>query len=273
MFIKEMFYELHPDHLADLRRSGLSDKTILKAGIKSLPPNEITKKLGFNNPDITSCYEIPYDKDFSRFRIFYTNNATDKPKYLQRKGTSNRLYIHHLTKEILNNPSIPLYITEGEKKALKATQESLFCVALSGLWSWSNGKKELIEDFDQIVLKDRDIYIVPDNDWCQLNKHGYAKNLEQAVYELADRLKEKGAKVFIVQLPQGKLKGLDDYLHQHPIERLKALPAIEVKSLHEKIVEATPGNYRPLIQKIAEVDDEIEKDILCKALAKRLKVS
>jgi hypothetical protein len=36
----------HPEHLADLRRSGHTDETIQDAGIYTVPPDEIGKKLG-----------------------------------------------------------------------------------------------------------------------------------------------------------------------------------------------------------------------------------
>jgi len=85
----------HPAHLEDLKKSLLSDETIKEAGIKTIPPNEINRRLGFNIPGLISCYEIPYDKTFSRFRAFYDNTINGKkPKYLQRKDSGNRLYIY-----------------------------------------------------------------------------------------------------------------------------------------------------------------------------------
>lgn len=193
---------LDPLHLEDLRKSGLSDQTIIEAGIESVSLSDIRKRVGFDIPGLSSCYEIPYDNNFSRFRAFYADGK-EHPKYLQRKKSGNRLYIQSSVRSILNDSSIPLYITEGEKKALKATQEGLYCIGLSGLWNWKNrGSKELIPDFRQIVLKDRLVYIIPDNDWLQPNKHGYKKNLKQAVYGLAGKLKERGAKVYIVQIPE-----------------------------------------------------------------------
>lgn len=50
---------LHPDHLADLRKSELSDETIREAGIKSLRPTDIDKEIGFQT-FAKSVYEIPY---------------------------------------------------------------------------------------------------------------------------------------------------------------------------------------------------------------------
>lgn len=266
--------KLHPSHIADLKKSELSDETILKAGIKSVPPDMINKKLGFNISDLTSCYEIPYGKDFSRFRTFYTDNKNGKqPKYLQRKNTCNRLYIPPDVRPLLSNPALHLCITEGEKKALKATQEGLPCIALSGLWTWSDGTKELIPDFDQIALKGRTVYIIPDNDWLQPNKHGYKKNLRQAVYQLAEKLKERGARVYVVQLPQGNEKGLDDYLCKHTVQEFEALPVMEVKALTEKIAEATQENIQSLILEIADIESKTEQSLYVQKLSEKLKVS
>lgn len=271
VFCKENF---HPAHLDDLRKSGLSDATIEEAGIKTIPPNEINRGLGFNIPSIVSAYEIPYNANFSRFKVFYDDSSNGKcPKYLQRKDTGNMLYIPLAIKTILSDTSIPLYITEGEKKALKACQEGLPCIALSGLWGWSNGEKGLIPDFDIITLEGRTINIVPDNDYLHANKDGGEKNLKQAVYILSVKLKARGAKVFIVELQQGPEKGLDDYLCKHTVEEFQSLPVAEVKALNELITEATKDNYRELIQEIATLEDKIEKDIFCKSLSKKLEVS
>lgn len=203
---------LHPEHLADLHKSRLSNETILEAGIKSVPPRDIPKKLGFDIPGLVSMYEIPYPgwEEYSRFRVFYADgeryykDGGEKPKYLARKDSGNHLFIPDKVTPILKDVSIPLYITEGEKKALKATQEGLPCIAISGLWNWSNGNKELLTDFDQIELDGRTIYIVPDNDWLLPDRQGNPKNLKQAVHDLAHRLIDRGAKVAWVELPGGE---------------------------------------------------------------------
>lgn len=261
-------------HLEDLKKSGLLDETILKAGIKSIPLDQLVKQLSFSIPNLISAYEIPYNKDFSRFKVFYSNNNNGKKlKYLQGKNTGNRLYIPSDVKPILNNPSTPLYITEGEKKALKATQEGFYCIGLSGLWNWSNGNKELIPDFDLITLKERIVYIVPDNDYKTANKNGYKKNLKKAVNEFAEKLKARKAIVSIVELPEGELKGLDDYLCNHTIEEFKRLPVTEVKSLSERITEARQEDIQNLISEITNIESEIEQSLYIQKLSKKLGVS
>ena len=86
-------------------------------------------------------------------------------------------------------------------------------------------EKKLISDFEKIELKNRKVYIVPDNDFKLPDKHGYGKNLEQAVKQLAAALGERGATVYAVELPDGSEKGLDDFLCSHSIDEFYELPS------------------------------------------------
>jgi hypothetical protein len=134
----------------------------------------------------------------------------------------------------LKDPAFDGYLifTEGEKKTLAGVQAGLVVIGLSGLWNWSNGKKELIPDFDQVVFRGRQVFIVPDSDWLKPNRLSYKKNLRQGVYGLAYRLIDRGARVFIIELPQGEGEGkvgLDDYLLNHTVEEFYALPSKEIQ--------------------------------------------
>lgn len=200
----------NPAHLADLRKSGLLNETILEAGIESVPPRDINKIFGYETY-AKSVLEIPYPgTDYSRYKMFYDEadkinpkTGDERPKYLAKKDSGNHLYIPTKARPVLKDLSKPLYITEGEKKSLKAYQEDIYCIAISGLWNWKiKDKDELIPDFDLIALDGRTVYIVPDNDWLLPDQHGKPKNLRQAVYGLAEKLKGRGAKVFVVLLPE-----------------------------------------------------------------------
>jgi hypothetical protein len=73
---------------------------------------------------------------------------------------------------------VPLLITEGEKKALKANQEGFACVAVGGLWNWQVGGRP-IADLDRIDWVEREAVIVPDSDvWTR-------PDLVQPVFALA----------------------------------------------------------------------------------------
>jgi len=232
---------LAPQHRADLVKSGLSEETIEKAGIRSVSPASISKALGYNNDNIESAYLIPYPgaDGHARLRLFYKEGKIGR-KYSQRKGSPNRLYFPYQSQPFLGDPAVPLYIVEGEKKALKGAQEGLPCIGLPGLWNWSNGQGALISDFDRLHLQGREVLIVPDSDYKTPRAHKYGKkagNLEEAVRRLAEKLMERGARVEIVQLPPGPLKGLDDYLCHHSVDEFKALPVITLPSSTGDILE------------------------------------
>ena len=265
----------HPNHYDDLTKSGLSDETIEKAGLATVPPRGIHTELGFNHDGIESVLKFPYpgNNGFARYRIIYNPDAKGKkPKYIQQKGTSNHLYIPDSIRPNLSNVEIPLYITEGEKKTLKGCQEGLCCIGLSGLWNWTNGKRELIQDFNVINFTGREVNVVPDNDWLTPNKHGYDKNLREAVYSLAFRLRAQGAKVSIVSLPQGETKiGLDDYLIQNSIESFHSLPVTEVKTLEERIAEikeVSEVELEDVFQDIARLPSESAREVFIGQLKK-----
>jgi len=167
------FTHLSQEHYADPKKSGLSDETIIGAGFKSVYPRDINKIFGYETY-AKSMYEIPYPgTDYSRYKMFYDEadkinlkTGDERPKYLAKKDSGNRLYIPTKVRAILKDLSIPLYITEGEKKSLKACQEGLYCIAISGLWNWKVKDQDgLIPDFDQIALGGRTVYLVPDNDF------------------------------------------------------------------------------------------------------------
>lgn len=203
----------HPAHLADLLKSGISDETIIHHRIQSVRPADITKRAGFDIPGLISAYIIPFppfSDGYSRLKGFYEEgqelyaDGRKKPRYIQRKGSPNRLYIPLSVFPILNNTSAPLYITEGEKKALKATQEGLPTIAITGLWNWKqSGTDELIDDFNLIAWAGRPVHVVPDSDWLEPGKDGKPRNLKQAVLRLCWKLQERGAKTNIVMLPGG----------------------------------------------------------------------
>src|SRR6267378_2401062 len=89
-----------PEHLADLRRSGLTDKTIKLHRIRSVPPGMIDQLLGFDVPAIRSAMLIPFPDpaggfmDHVRVRVFppFTDKSGHTVKYLQPRRSSNRLF-------------------------------------------------------------------------------------------------------------------------------------------------------------------------------------
>lgn len=221
---------LEPHHLADLRRSGLSDETIEKAGFYSASAEEVKEIVGWDpkTPGLAFPYpgtEKDDGKPFIRVKpdtppIINGKNA----KYLSPKGVTNRLYIPPGVEHALKDINVPLIIVEGEKKALKGTQEGLNCIAVSGVWSWrgkgAEGKSQPVPDLDLIEWKGRKTEIVFDFDAPRNS------DVVRAIRALAKELARRGAIVTAVTLPgdSDKKVGLDDYLVTHTAEDFGKLP-------------------------------------------------
>jgi putative DNA primase/helicase len=164
------------------------------------------------------------------------NDDGRERKYEAPKLRPSRAYFPPGTITALADPTAPLLVTEGEKKALKAEQEGFPCVGLSGVWNWVKKQVEvepaagprqrhLIDDLAAVPWKGRPVYIVFDSDAAR------NENVREAQFALAVQLMERGAVVKIVNLPDGPegddgeptKVGLDDYLVAHPADDLRKL--------------------------------------------------
>jgi hypothetical protein len=119
----------------------------------------------------------------------------------------------------LDDPSIPLWITEGIKKVDCGAVNGLCIVGLIGVWNWLHtntaGGKVAIPDWRDVALNGRRVIIAFDGDIAR------KKQVQQAAHALAGYLAQKGAKVEYLHLPDSDDKtGLDDYLAEHTVEEL-----------------------------------------------------
>ena len=222
-----------PEHREYLRTRGVSLEFAKQAGAFSLPPDEISKILtvcGWSDwGAINSILVFPYrssngDEIPPRFRLFppiKTKNGKSA-KFLQVKGSENHLY---LPPGIDPKGETPLNVTEGEVKALSATEKGFPTIGLSGVWSFrqkaENGESRAISDLDLFKWDNREVVIVFDSDT--------ATNIDvhQAEQALGEELTGRGAKVAIIRLPMGpngEKLGLDDYLAKFGPEAFAALP-------------------------------------------------
>jgi putative DNA primase/helicase len=230
---------LHQEALEDLRRSGLSDATITEAGLYTPSPGDLPRLLSSRLVGKVRHFLVfPYDgashgglwrreDEFVRCKLFppVSDGQGHTIRYYQRAGTPPRLYIPARARAALADPSVPLLITEGEKKALKANQDGLTCVAIGGLWNWQVGRQP-IADLDWIDWCDRETLIVPDSDvWTRLD-------LLQPVFAVGKELEGRGARVSVLKLPpgpDGTKVGLDDYLRVSSRDAFGALPRLPLK--------------------------------------------
>ena len=195
---------LAPEHRADLEKSGLREDIIALHFLRSVPPHMIARLLGFDAAGVRSAMLFPYRTpaggfaSLVRMKVFpaLVSNDGQQIKYLQPRGTSPRLYFCvPALREVLSGPA-PIWLIEGEKKALAVAQRGLPAVGFAGIEAWhAGGSRELLADFDAIPLAGRVVELVPDGDW-QTNP-----NVERGVIRLAEALRARGAHPRLVVLP------------------------------------------------------------------------
>lgn len=137
--------------MAHVLASGISPKTIIASGIQAFDGPRLANLPPFCSHS-TDSYVIPYFdlkgqrlRDFHRIRLL---PEARKPgdgsalKYFQPPNTDAHLYLPPIiTPERWNQHDSnghleDIFITEGEKKALKGAQEGLLCIGLGGVYNW-----------------------------------------------------------------------------------------------------------------------------------------
>lgn len=218
--------------LDDLRRSGLSNRTIRANGLRTAH----------------NSLEFPYRNLAGEMNCFVRRrphhprlDADGKPiKYEQPKGTKPRAYFPVESLPLLRDGESPVYMTEGEKKALALSQLDVAAVGLGGVWCWKiKDTDKLIPDLAEIKWEGREVFPVFDYDKKRKTRH----NVNDARKRLAKALLAAGAKaVYSVDLPpaaDGGKQGVDDFLYVHGADEFRALVA-ETKAAADR----APGAYR-----------------------------
>jgi len=218
---------LQDHHLADLRSSGLDEETIRLSGCYSATEPTTRMLLGWGvGPGLVFPFPGCTKVDGTEFCQVKPDNAPQidgKPaKYVTPKESGCRVYLPPiLDRSILTDPSRPLYLTEGCKKPLKATQDGLPTLAFAGVDAWRdrrNGKGSApIPELDSVAWKTRQVYIIYDSDLARKPPVRFAE------FRLARELRERGAKVYAIRIPggpNGEKVGLDDYLVGHSVDTL-----------------------------------------------------
>jgi hypothetical protein len=145
----------------------------------------------------------------------------------------------------IRNPAVPLFVTEGVKKGDALASVGACVIALLGVTCWrgtnENGGKTSLPDWADVALNDRETFIVFDSDVMR----------KRAVYfalrSVRDYLQSKGARVFLIYLPNGEggaKMGVDDYFAAgHRIEDLLRLAREDLLPCPEDGKEEPSGPY------------------------------
>lgn len=204
--------------LAQFVASGLNEVHLRRMHVTDVAPAG-DPKVRLNAPSA----KIPYfdldgrENDFYRLRALaeVRDGQERLIRYKQPAGSGNHLYFPPLLsrpwREVAEDPTCRLLITEGEKKAACACALGIPTVALGGVSNWiSHGGP--ISDLNLLKCKGQHVYVVFDSD-IRTNFQ-----VMLAAEKLAAELRKRGADVFIATLPDadGAKCGLDDFLMSDP---------------------------------------------------------
>jgi len=227
--------QLLQKHFEQLLASSISIEVIKERGYKTVVGVAELEQLGFSKiqhhvsgilvplfaPDSTPAgYQCRPDDP----RI----NSKGKPiKYETPHGASLRIDMPKRCQKDARNPEIPLFATEGAKKADSLATAGVCAINLSGVWGFKSknefGAPILSADFDLVAWKGRAVYLCFDSDITT------KPQVRQALEVLGAHVQRKGGKPFVVQLPvgdNGEKTGVDDFLAAgHTIEDVIALSA------------------------------------------------
>jgi hypothetical protein len=209
-----------PQHAVMLKKSAISPDVAAERGYVSADTKKQLDRLHFAGyqqlvpglvipvRDVTGAiatYQLRPDVP----RITKAGKAV---KYESRAKSPMVLDVPPRVRGQLGDPAVPLWITEGPRKADAGVSAGLCCIALLGVWNWrgSNaaGGTMALGDWESVTLKGRRVYIAFDSD--VMTKHDVRAALKRFGAFLASRR----ADVRFVYLPagDGAKAGLDDYL-------------------------------------------------------------
>lgn len=212
---------LDAEHQADIEKSGITDQTRRRHKIRTAPPDMIDQLAGFHVKTARSAYVIPFPDprggffDHVKMKVFADDTTSDvrgdqvdehrekwrynggARKYIVRRQSSPRLYFPLATLPRALEGDEPVWLVEGPKKSLAASQVGLPAVGIESAWGWHvKGSRALLPDFAFLKLEGRIVELVPDSD--------VATNpaIKTSMHQLADALRARGAKPRLVRLPE-----------------------------------------------------------------------
>jgi hypothetical protein len=223
---------LLPEHIADLKRSGLTDDTISKMDVSSIGADDLDSRFKFAGVQSALRFEYLQLNGFSPFyRLkFFPPMSRDNgkvQKYYQPGETGCRLYIPEPIIDSFRDKNCSLILTEGEKKSWSGVQAGLPAVAIGGIYNFNDKETDwLIPELDEVLGPGRIVTYVPDSDvWVD------PKKLE-SVFRLGSKIELRTGKFYVVKLPVGaggSTTGLDDFLSAYGIEEFEKLRPVTLK--------------------------------------------
>jgi len=226
---------LLPQHAALIEASSIASEVAIARGYRSIIRAADAAALGFNTAQaacvpalLVPVHSVGDGIVTYQMRPDHPRERDGKPlKYETPAGSRMALDVPPAARAALGNPHVPLYVTEGARKADAAVSRGACCIALLGVWNWrgtnEHGGKTALAEWENIALNGRTVTIAFDSD--VMTKPAVRGALDR----LTAFLQSRGARVRWAHLPttpDGGKVGLDDYLAAgHTMDEVDALAA------------------------------------------------
>jgi hypothetical protein len=226
---------LSPAHAQQLAASAIAEAVILARGYQSINPGAVQDARNLTSGAYSKqLLKVILHQGALAFPVYrlgepapYTwvlrpelprSRDDGKPvKYEWPRSTPNIFDLLPCYQNAVNDPTIPIWITEGAKKAdalASVYGSQILPINENGVWGWrgsgDRGGKAALPDMEIIAWEGRQVVIAPDGDIKSNDK------VRRAVQRLARLLIARGvADLLICYLPQARNApklGIDDYL-------------------------------------------------------------
>ena len=216
---------------------GIPETLLGDAQVRRVSDNEARDVLGSTHRGDLAGIEYPYfdpttgNRVTSRVRRDHPEIEDGKPtkKYLTGYGDRGHLYYPPDVSQWFPDPTVPVIVVEAEKSALSiragATQRdrALVPIGTGGCWGWRGRIGKTVDpagqrvdetgplpDFDHLTWEGRVCTICFDANTVT------NRQVQAARRRLTEALIERGARVFLIDLPQEDgVNGPDDYIGRH----------------------------------------------------------
>ena len=211
-----------------LAESGITSEQADKLKFRTVKPADANRLLGFGNANWPDAFVIPFfdpetgkpmltpdGREFVRLRMEKpVEMPTGKPaKYLSPRNGSQHAYIlPEVHQYLVDNPSVPVLLTEGELKAICATLRGVHMIGLPGIDGFTGKDNRLLPELVRYATAGRDFYMIHDSDAKDPKKQ---KDFDAAAGRFAAALVEYGCalrRVILPPLVRGEKAGVDDLL-------------------------------------------------------------
>lgn len=213
--------ELAPRHLEMLRaESAIADEVIVERGYYTLDDFTACRALGFKESQcILPAMVIPVHTVTGEHGGYVLR--PDSPRLLDEKIVKYEwpskkplvIDVPPRCQKDMNVPDVPLWITEGSKKADSLASAGLCAISLNGVAGWRGtnptGGKAALGDWESIALNSREVVLAFDSDSSRKVEVAYMLGRLQLFLTTRKALVKV---LYLPDLEDGNKQGVDDFL-------------------------------------------------------------